>query len=101
MRLCDAQGADESGNVVCEKLSGIGAFRFVGFASPSEVERDAGKVLGIFCHLEGVTGVIGGQVGNENEGLASSLLVIVHGDVVCFDLRHVSLSPTSAFSRAS
>ncbi len=88
MRLRDAERLHEGSNIVGEKLRGIDAFRFVGFASPSEVERDAGKVLGVFRHLKSVTGMIGGQVGNENEWLACSLLVIVHGDVVCFDLRH-------------
>src|SRR5713101_8336507 len=92
MRLLDPRGWHESGNVVREKLSGIDAFRFVRFTCPSEVERDAGKVLGVLCHLEGVTGVIGGQIRNENEGLSGSLLVIVHRDVVGFDLRHGSLS---------
>ena len=77
--------------IVRKQLDGIGAFRFVAFASPSEVERDAGEVLRIFGDLKGVTGVIGGQVGNEYEWIAGSLLVIVHGDVVGFDLRHTSL----------
>src|SRR6266849_2221843 len=88
MSLPNPQLTHESGDVIGEKLSGIGTIRCVTFASPSEVERDAGKVLGVLCHLEGVTGVIGGQVGNENERLAGSLLVIVHGEVVCLDLRH-------------
>jgi hypothetical protein len=49
-------------------------------------------VLGVLRHLEGVTGVICGQVGNENEGLSGSLLLIVHGEVVGFDLGHGSFS---------
>src|SRR5258708_39592929 len=92
MRLADPQGLHKSGDIVGEKLSGIDTFRFVGFASPSEVERDAGKVLGVLCHLEGVTGVVSGQIRKENEGLSGSLLVIVHRDVVGFDLRHESQS---------
>jgi len=74
MRLLDSRDLHESGNIVREKFGGIDALWFVGFTCPSEVERDAGKVLGVLCHLEGVTGVIGGQVGNENEGLTGSLL---------------------------
>lgn len=88
MRLWDSQGPHERGNIVGENLGGIGAVRFVGFASPSEVEGDAGVMLGIFCHLKGITGVIGGQVRNENQGLAGPLLVIVHSEVVRFDLGH-------------
>ena len=92
MRLWDPKGLHESSDVIGEKFSGIGAFRFIGFASPPQVQRNAVRVLGIFFHLEGVTGVIGAQEGNENERLIASLLVIVHRDVVCLDLRHASLS---------
>jgi len=92
MRLSDSQGPHKSGNVVGEKLGGIGALSFVRFPCPPQVERNARKVLGIFCDLEGITGVIGGQVRNENKRLAGSLLVLVYGDVVRFDLRHGNLS---------
>src|SRR6266849_4491553 len=92
MRLMDPRGLHESGNIVPQKLGGIDAFGFVRFTCPSEVERDAGKVLGILCYLEGITGVIGGQIRNENQRLSASLLVIVYRDVVGFDLRHGSLS---------
>src|ERR1700680_1933561 len=92
MHLADLQGLHKSGNIVGEKLGGIDAFGFVCFASPSEVERDAGKMLGVLRHLEGVAGIISGQKRNENEGLSGSLLVIVHRDVVGFDLRHKSQS---------
>src|SRR6266567_1863360 len=92
MCLLDPSGLHESGNIVREKLGGIDAFWFVRFTCPSEVERDAGKVLGVLRHLEGVTCVIGGQVRNENERLTDSLLVIVQRDVVGFDLRHGSQS---------
>src|SRR6266851_3879729 len=92
MCLPDPCGLHERGNIVREKLGGIDAFGLVGFTCPSEVERDACKVLSVLCHLEGVTGVIGGQVRNENEGLTASLLVIVHRYVAGFDLRHGSQS---------
>lgn len=45
----------------------IVASRFVAFPGSSEVERDAGEELGIFRHLKRVTGVIGGQEGDENQ----------------------------------
>src|SRR5438105_5898803 len=92
MRLLDSRDLHESGNVIREKFGRIGSLWFVGFTCPSEIQRDASKVLGVLCHLEGVTTVIGGQVGDENEGLTVSLLVIVHRDVVGFDLRHGSQS---------
>ena len=98
MRLLDSDSLHESGNIVREKLGGIGALRFVRFTSPPEVERDAGKVLGILSHLEGVTGVIGGQLRNKNEGLTGSLLIIVHRDVVGFNLRH-GITPFACASR--
>src|ERR1700674_4263893 len=92
MRLADPQGLHKSVDIVGEKVGGLEAFGCVCVASPSEVERDAGKVLGVLCHLEDVAGVISGQKTNENEGLFASLLVIVHRDVVSFDLRHKSQS---------
>src|SRR5712692_9754617 len=92
MRLLNPHGIHESDNIVRENLGGIHAFGFVRFTSPPEVQRDAGKVLGVLCHLEGVTSVIGSQIRNENQRLSSSLLVIVYRDVVGFDLRHGSLS---------
>src|SRR5229473_4511571 len=92
MRLLEPQSIHESGNIVSKIFGGIDAFGLVRFTCPSQVERDAGKVLGVLCHLEGVTSVIGGQIRKENERLSGSLLVIVHRDVVGFDFRHESLS---------
>src|SRR6185312_7212008 len=92
MRLLDPQGVHESGNVVREKLGGPGTCGFVRFACPAEVERDAGKVLGVFRHLKGVTGMVGAQIRNKQERLSASLLLIVDGEVVGFDLRHGNFS---------
>src|ERR1700675_1766320 len=93
----DRQCAHESGNIFGQEFGGVSAFRFVSFTGPAKVERDAGKVLGVLGHLKGVTGVIGGQVRNENQGLAGSLLLIVYGDAVRSDLRHRSSSWTVVF----
>ncbi len=60
MRLWDPKGPHKCGDVIGENLGRIGTFRFGAFASPSEVQRDARKVLGVFGHLECITGVIGG-----------------------------------------
>src|SRR6201987_5316154 len=99
MRLLDSRGLHEGGNIVRKKFGGIDARWFVRFACPSKVERDAGKVLGVLCHLEGMTGMIGGQKRKQNEGLTRSPLVIVHRDVVGLDLRHGNQSfPMSSAS---
>src|SRR5713101_3658034 len=92
MRLPQFQGLQESRNIVREKLRGVGALGVVCFTRPSQVDGDAGKVLGVLCHLKSVAGVIGGQVGNQDEGLARPFLIVVHRDVVNFDLGDGSLS---------
>src|ERR1041384_5455305 len=88
MRLLDSRSLHEGGHIVSESLGGIVGFRFVGFTGSPQVEREAGEVLGILGHLEGVTGVIGGKIRNENKRFSGSLLVIIYCDVVGFDLRH-------------
>ena len=91
MCLLNPHGIHESGNIVSKNLGGIDAFGLVRFTCPSKIERNAGKVLlGVLRHLEGIAGMIGGQVWNENEWLTSSLLVVIHRDVIGFDLRHGS-----------
>jgi hypothetical protein len=59
MSSSNSHGLHESGNIVRKRLGGIGTVRFVRFTGPSQVKRDARKVFGVLCHLEGVTGVIG------------------------------------------
>src|SRR5215510_6324412 len=82
----------ESGNIVGEMLRRIGTFCFVRLSRSPEIERDAGKVRGVFCHLEGITGVVGGQVWDQNQRLARSLPVVVESDAIGFHLGHESLS---------
>src|SRR5436189_208730 len=88
MRLLDSDGLHECGDIVREEFSGIGASWFVGFTGPSEVKRKASKVLSVLSYLEGITGVVGGQIGNEDQGFTCSLLIIIHGQIVGFDFRH-------------
>src|ERR1051326_504779 len=80
MRLSDSRSLHESGHIVCQKLRGILAFRFVGFTSPPQVKREASEVLGIFGDLEGIAGVIGSQIRNENEGITGSWLLKIYCD---------------------
>ena len=93
--FCIPISLHERRNIVGENFSGIDSFRFVGFTRASEIERDACKVLGVFRYLERITGVIGAQVRNKNKWFTSPLLVIVHGDVVCFDLGHTRPPPNA------
>ena len=46
-----------------------------------EVDRHAREVLGVLGRLEGVAGVVGGEVGNEDERLPGSLRLVVHRNV--------------------
>src|SRR5207248_5662098 len=91
MRFLNAHRLHESGNVVGEMLRHISTVCFVRFTGAPEVERDAGEVFGILGNLEGVAGVICSKVGNENQRLTTSLLIVVDGEVVGFDLRHETL----------
>src|SRR5688572_6919651 len=92
MSLRDARSLHEGGHIVGEKLRGIGALGFVAGTRPTKVERDTGELLRVLRHLKRVTGVIGSEVGNENERLSRSLLVVVDGDAVGANSGHESLS---------
>ena len=59
MSLPYSHSLHESRNIVGEKLRRINAFRFIAFASPSEVERNTSKVLGVFRHLNVSAGLKG------------------------------------------
>src|SRR5206468_3047140 len=86
----NAQGPHESGDVVRECLCRISSLGGLAFTGSAKIERNASEVLAIFGNLESVTGVIGGQVRNQNERVAGSLLFIVDGDVVGFYFRHAA-----------
>jgi hypothetical protein len=69
MRFADAHRLHEPGNIVGEQLRRIGTVRFVRFARPPQIDGNAGEVPGILRDLKCVTGVIRGQIRNENEWL--------------------------------
>jgi len=48
-------------------------------------------LLGIIRDLEGVAGIVGGEIRDEHQRLAGPLLLVVHRDAVRLDLRHVNL----------
>ena len=70
MRCLDADRAHEGGDVVGEQFGRIFSVRLVGLARSAGIKRNAGEVLGIFGDLEGVTGIVGGKIGNEDKRLA-------------------------------
>jgi hypothetical protein len=63
--------------------------RLVGLARAAWVDRNAGEILGVIGDLEGVAGIVGGEIGNEDERLAGALLLVVDRDVVDFHLGHL------------
>src|SRR6185437_2051106 len=84
----DSHCAHERHHIIREKFCAVCALRCLRLASPAKIQRDAGEMLGVLCHLECIAGVIGGKVGNQDQRLSASLLVIIHGDVIGFDPGH-------------
>src|SRR5919202_5880481 len=83
-----AECLHEGRHVVGEQLGGIGAHGLVGVACPSWVHRDAREVLRVLGDLEGVTGLIGGEKGDQYEWFPFALHVVRHADAVGVDGRH-------------
>jgi hypothetical protein len=82
------QGLHKGGHIIRKELGRIDTRGFIGFARSACIDGDAGEVFGVLGDLKGITGVIGGQVGDKNERLSGSLLIVVHGYVVHFDSGH-------------
>src|SRR6476660_9527114 len=91
MRKLDSNRPHKSGDVVGKQFHRIGAVRLVCLARSSRVKRDTGEVLGIVGDLKGITGMISGEIGNENKWLSRPLLLVVDGDAVGLDFRHAYL----------
>ena len=73
MRPLYADRLHEAGDVVGEQFGRIGPVRLVGLARAARIERDAGEMLGVVGDLERVAGVVGGEIGDEDQRLAGSL----------------------------
>ena len=88
MRFLDADRSHEGGDVVGEQFGRIGSVWLVGLAGAARIKRNAGEMLGVVGDLEGVTGVVGGEVRDEHKRLARSLALVIDRDVVDLDLGH-------------
>src|SRR3954447_16303449 len=88
MGTLDPDGLHERGDVVGEQLSGARAVGFAGPASTTQVNRDAGVVLGIVGHLERVAGLVQGEIGDEYQRIPGSLRLVVDVDVAGADCGH-------------
>jgi hypothetical protein len=87
----NANRLHEGGDVVGEQFHRIGPLRLIGLTSAARIDGDAGKALGVIANLEGVAGMIGSKIGDENKRLTGPLLLVVHGDAVGLDFRHTYL----------
>jgi hypothetical protein len=83
-----ASHSHEGGDVVGEQFGRIRSVGLVGLAGAARIKRNASEMLGIVGDLEGVAGVVSGKVRDEHKRLSRSLGLVIHRDVVDFDLGH-------------
>ena len=91
VRPLDADRGHECGHLVGVGVGRVRAGRLVALARARQVDRDAAEVLGVGGQLERVAGVIGAQVGDEQERLAVALHVVVDAESVDVGLRHTPI----------
>jgi hypothetical protein len=96
----DTDGLHERGDVVGELLGRIDTVGLVLFSGAAEIDADAGEAPRVFLQLKRVAGMVGPEVGEEDQGLAASLLLIVDRDVVRSDLWHDAPAFPAADARA-
>src|SRR6185437_5987339 len=104
MRFLDADRSHETSDVVGEQFGRPGPGRLVGQARSARIERNAGEMLFVVGDLEGVAGVVCGEIGDEDQRLARPLALIVHRDAVDLDLGHgrpPGAAPALLFAKAS
>lgn len=77
VHLLDPDGAQERGDLIGVALGRVRPGGLVALARAGKVDRDTAEVLGVRRQLEGVAGVVGGQVGNQQQRLALALYVVV------------------------
>src|SRR4029077_6728805 len=93
MGAIDLECGKKSRGVVGEEPRRIGTGRLVTLAGAARVERDASEMLGVVPHLEGIPGVVGCQIRNQQQRLARALLFGIHGDGVYLYFWHGPSSP--------
>src|SRR6202044_358104 len=57
------------------------------------------EMLGVVGDLESITGVVGGEIRDQDQGFTRSLLLVIDRDVVDFDLGHRGLPGTARTPR--
>src|SRR5579871_747602 len=97
----DLEGGEERRGVIGELPRRIAAGGLVALAGTPGIDGNAGEVLGIFADLEGVAGVVGRQIGDEQQGFAGALLLVVDGYVVDLDLGHGASSRLSVMTASA
>ncbi len=85
----DSDRVHERAHIVGDQFGGIGAGRFVGLAGAARIDRDAREVPRVLGDLEGVTGVIGRQIWDQDQRFSGSLSLVVDRDAVGGDLGHL------------
>src|SRR6516225_9749164 len=93
MRPLHADRLHEGGNVIGEQFRRIGGLRLVALAGAARIHGNTGKALGVIGDLEGIAGIVGGQIGDEKERLTAALLLVIDSDTVGLDFRHVYKPP--------
>ena len=91
MRPLHTDRLHEDGDVVGEQFHRVDAVRLVGLARTARIDGDASEMLGIIGDLEGVAGIVGGEIGNEDKRLPCALLRVIHRNAIRFDFRHANL----------
>jgi hypothetical protein len=86
--LVDPERLQEGRDIVGHELRRVITGGLVALSRAARIDRDAREVLGVLGDLEGVAGVVRGEVRDEQQGLARALLFVVHRDVANLDLRH-------------
>jgi hypothetical protein len=84
----DLERGEKGCGIVGKEPRRIWTGRFVALPGAAWVEGDAGEMLGVVCHLERISGVVGRQIGDQQQWLARALLLVIYGYVIDLDLRH-------------
>jgi hypothetical protein len=79
----------KGGDIVREQFRCVGAAGLAAAARTAKVHREAREMLRVVLHLEGVALLVGGEVGDEDNGLTFPLDLVVNVDAVRMHSWHV------------